>query len=65
MTKEIVITIKPDGSTEVEASGFKGRECVDATEVFEKILGEVKGRKAKPEMYVREKAGTKQTIRGA
>lgn len=64
MSKEIVITIDKQGNTSVEAFGYKGKACLDATEAFEKILGEVKGRKSKAEMYVTEKAGVKQSIRG-
>jgi len=51
--KEITFIIKPDGTVEIEASGYSGRECTEDTEAFEEVLGEVTDRKKKPEMYQR------------
>jgi len=51
-TKSIVVTVKQDGSVEVEAIGFKGNACEKATEAIEKALGiEAAPRKRKPEYY--------------
>lgn len=52
--KEVVVTVTPDGRIEMEAVGFKGKSCVDATEWLEKLLGETKERKFRPEYYQRE-----------
>jgi len=48
MSREIVITVKPDGSVQIEAAGFAGGECLKATRDFELSLGAVTGRKYKP-----------------
>lgn len=48
MDKEIVITIKPDGTVQMEAAGFAGRECLSATSAFEESLGVITGRRYKP-----------------
>jgi len=54
MAKEIMITIDPEGNTTVEAFGYTGPECLEATEAFEKILGASAGRQKKKEFYVQE-----------
>jgi len=56
--KEIVVIIKPDGSSSVEAFGFKGTSCKDATKEIEKALGKVASDKLKPEYYETERVGT-------
>lgn len=61
MSRKIEILFRPDGSTKIEAFGFKGPECEKATAVFEEALGRVASRARKPEYTVRqeqrEKAG--------
>lgn len=46
--KELVITIKPDGSIEIDAVGYSGGECYEASRPYEGV-GRVMGRKEKPE----------------
>ena len=36
---QIIIDIKPDGQTTVDAQGFKGAQCKDATKAIETALG--------------------------
>ncbi|TEB04762.1 hypothetical protein Psch_03524 [Pelotomaculum schinkii] len=48
--KEIIITVKPDGSTEIEAAGYTGRDCLKATKPFEDALGFITQREPKPIM---------------
>lgn len=48
--KEIIITVKPDGSTVIEAAGYTGRDCLKATKPFEDALGVITQRKLKPVM---------------
>ncbi len=36
---QIIIDIKPDGQTTVDAQGFNGSQCKDATKAIEKALG--------------------------
>jgi len=57
VSKEIVITVKPDGSVQIEAAGFAGRECLQATKDFEQSLGAVTGRKYKPVIVQEADAG--------
>ena len=52
--KNLVINIKPDGSTVVEANGFAGVGCKDASRAFEMALAGPGGdteTKPKPEFY--------------
>jgi hypothetical protein len=52
--KNLVINIKPDGSTVVEANGFQGVGCKDASKVFEMAVAGPGGdtdTKPKPEFY--------------
>ena len=50
--KELTIKIrKGTGEIELDVTGFAGKACLDATEVFEKALGVVEKRTPKPEMY--------------
>lgn len=39
MEKKVLIRIKKDGSVIAEASGFKGTECLKATEFITRTLG--------------------------
>lgn len=38
MAKEIVVTIERDGTSKVEANGFKGKGCAEATQSIELVL---------------------------
>jgi hypothetical protein len=49
--REFNITIGPDGGVEVEARGFKGRNCTDVVKWFEKIVGEIKAERKTSEFY--------------
>ena len=40
--REFNITIAPDGTVEMHARGFKGRNCAEAVKLFEQIVGEIK-----------------------
>lgn len=46
--KEIIIRIR-NGQVEIEAVGFSGSKCLEATRPYEKDLGAVVERKKKPE----------------
>lgn len=46
--KEVIITVKPDGTVQIEAGGYSGGECLSATKPFEEALGVVENRKMKP-----------------
>jgi fatty acid/phospholipid biosynthesis enzyme len=49
--KEIIVTIKKDGTTEIEGKGFVGNACDKAMEPIEKALGKVAKKKLKSEYY--------------
>ena len=38
---EIIVTVKPDGSTVIEVKGVKGQSCKDLTKFLESSLGVV------------------------
>ena len=58
--KEVTITIRPDGTVELETHGFTGESCVEVSKAFEKALignddtgGHVQ-RRLKSDYYQRE-----------
>lgn len=52
MEKNIVIDISPAGTVKIEANGFNGCGCTEATEQIELVLGGgTKKTTPKPEMY--------------
>ena len=66
MQKEIIVNLNPDGSIEVQASGYKGRDCLQATKPYEDSLGVVGKRRPKPELRaqgVSQSAGQRITTR--
>ena len=56
--KHIDITFASDGTVEVEAIGFKGQGCEQATKQVEEALGIVANRKKKPDFYQPAKSST-------
>ena len=38
MTKTVNITVDPEGKSTIEADGFSGGECIDATQAFESMF---------------------------
>ena len=51
MARKIVIDIRKDGSTNIEAFGYTGNACEKATQPFEEMLGDVKDVSYKNEYY--------------
>ena len=49
--KTIEITIDESGKTTVEANGFTGSSCTNATQAIERALGAVSHDTKKPEYY--------------
>ena len=49
--KSIEILIAPDGSLSIEAVGFKGADCDQATRFLEQALGLAHERRRKPEYH--------------
>ena len=46
---QVIIDITPDGETTVEARGFQGAQCRDATSALERALGTTTKDVKKPE----------------
>lgn len=61
--KKIQIDIKKDGTIDIEAIGYKGVGCEEATRVFEEALGTVTSRDKKPEFYQKEQEHINETNR--
>ena len=54
MTRKIIeITINPTGEIEIEAVGFRGADCEQATAFLEEVLGQVTHKRQKPEYHRR------------
>jgi hypothetical protein len=51
MNRSIEILIAPDGSLTIDAVGFKGAGCDQATKFLEQALGLTAGKQRKPEFH--------------
>jgi hypothetical protein len=60
--KRIDIDIGPDGSIAIDAVGFSGPDCEEATRFLEEALGEPTARQHKPEYRQRATAQRRQTL---
>ena len=49
--REFDITIAPDGSVELHIQGYKGKGCLEALKMFERVVGELKTQRATSEFY--------------
>lgn len=62
MTKKVVIEIEPDGSTTIDAQGFKGNSCTLATRELEVALvgttASPSDRKPKPDFFAQNPGST-------
>ena len=58
--KSMELTFLPDGTVKLEAFGFVGASCTDATKAMQQALGEVEKTSYKPEYFEKEKALTSQ-----
>lgn len=55
----IEVLVGPNGEVKLEAHGFKGKSCKEATEFLEKALGGKQDTKVKAEWYVRNSTATR------
>ena len=62
MHRTIEVTIDPEGIVSVEATGFRGNACEQATKEIEEALGLKKARKKKPEYLALNTTGTTQRV---
>lgn len=49
--REFDITIGADGNVELHVKGYKGKGCLEAMRMFEKIVGELKSQRETSEFY--------------
>ena len=49
--REYDITIEPNGEVRLHVQGYKGKGCLEAVRLFEKIVGELKSQQATRELY--------------
>ncbi len=60
--KTIRIDIAADGTVAIDAAGFSGPDCEQATKFLEEALGDVQERKLKPEHRRRAVANRRQSL---
>lgn len=51
--REIEVIIDQDGTVSIEAIGYDGPDCEEATDHIERALGRIQARQRKPEYYRR------------
>ena len=56
------ITVAPDGTLKIDALGFKGPDCEQATRFLEEALGQVSDRQHKPEYISRHTVARRQRV---
>jgi hypothetical protein len=61
-TRTIEIIISPIGEIQIDAVGFKGADCEQATKPLEEALGVVQQKQRKPEYHQRSQAKRQQHI---
>lgn len=60
--KQIEIVIAPTGHLTVNAEGFKGTACEEATAFLMRCLGEITTRQRKPEYHQRARRAATQQV---
>jgi len=58
--KTIELTVSPEGKTKIEAHGFVGSECREASRFVEQALGQRTGMQLKPEYHAGPSARVEQ-----
>lgn len=54
---KIIVKVSPEGETEIEVNGLKGRKCADVTKQVEQALGSVKETKKKQDYFQIDQSG--------
>ena len=62
MKKAIEVTIQPTGEITIDAVGFKGADCEQATRFLEDALGVVATKQRKPEYHQRRTTTNQQKL---
>ena len=61
-TRTIEVIVSPDGGIQIDAVGFKGADCEQATRFLEEALGTVRQKQRKPEFLQRSKTKLQQKV---
>ena len=64
MSRSIEILVAPDGTISIDAVGFKGADCEQATEFLEQALGLTCEKRRKPEYHQVRTAKHQQRVGG-
>ena len=62
MKRTIEILVSPIGDIQIDAVGFKGADCEQATRFLEEALGVISNRVKKPEYHTTAKTRNKQQL---
>ena len=62
--RTIEVTVSPIGEIQIDAVGFKGGDCEQATKFLEEALGVVQEKQQKPEFHQRTTTKNQQRIGG-
>jgi hypothetical protein len=62
MKQTIEVIVAPDGAIQIDAVGFKGADCEQATQFLEEALGVVQQKQKKPEYHQRTTAKNQQRL---
>ena len=49
--RELEISVAKDGTVEVHLKGYKGKRCLDAVNMLEKMVGEINSQQKTSEFY--------------
>jgi hypothetical protein len=63
MKRTIEVVVSPVGDIQIDAVGFKGADCEQATRFLEEALGVISNRVKKPEYHASANTRTKQQLR--
>jgi len=58
---ELEIIIDEEGQVHIDIKGIKGKKCLEFAEMVEKILGEMRDKRYKPEYYEEDVVITEET----
>ena len=64
MSRAIEVIVSPTGEIKIDAVGFKGADCEQATQFLETALGLVNERTKKPEYHQARTAKPQQKVGG-
>ncbi len=62
MSRSIEVIVAPDGGITIDAVGFKGADCDQATKFLEQALGVAKLKQRKPEYHQSTRRRNQQTL---